>query len=107
MKRKYQIFISSTYLDLINERKYVGDAIADVGHISVGMELFPASTKEQWEMIQELIDTSDYYILIIGSRYGTIAPANGHEINRECSFTQKEYQYAFEKGIPIYTFFRD
>jgi hypothetical protein len=71
------------------------------------MELFPASTLKQWEMIKKLIDTSDYYILIIGLRYGTISPNYEDEVKKDISYTQKEYEYAFSKGIPIYTFFRD
>jgi Domain of unknown function (DUF4062) len=107
MNKKYQVFVSSTYLDLKDERKKVANAIFKSDHIPVGMELFPASTMKQWEMIKELIDTSDYYILIIGGRFGTIAPQLNSSDTREVSYTQKEYEYAFQKGIPIYTFFRE
>lgn len=107
MNKKYQVFVSSTFLDLQEERKKISEIIFDNGHIPVGMELFPASTLRQWEMIKEYIDTSDYYILIVGFRYGTITPRNlTEDDNREISYTQQEYEYAYKKGIPVYTFFQ-
>lgn len=61
MEKKYQIFISSTYKDLIEARSKVRDAILSMMHFPVGMEMFNAADEEQWEIIQETIDSSDYY----------------------------------------------
>jgi hypothetical protein len=47
MDRKYQIFLSSTYQDLRDEREQVIKAILEMGHIPVGMEMFSASDEEQ------------------------------------------------------------
>jgi len=58
---KYQIFISSTYDDLKNERAQVIKSILEMGHIPVGMEMFSAADDEQWKIIQRQIDESDYY----------------------------------------------
>lgn len=69
MEKKYQIFISSTYKDLIEARSKVRDAILSMMHFPVGMEMFNAADEEQWEIIQETIDSSDYYVLILGQRY--------------------------------------
>ena len=62
MEKKYQIFISSTYKDLIEARSKVRDAILSMMHFLVGMEMFNAADEEQWEIIQETIDSSDYYV---------------------------------------------
>ena len=72
MEKKYQIFISSTYKDLIEARSKVRDAILSMMHFPVGMEMFNAADEEQWEIIQETIDSSDYYVLILGQRYGSV-----------------------------------
>ena len=64
MEKKYQIFISSTYKDLIEARSKVRDAILSMMHFPVGMEMFNAADEEQWEIIQETIDSSDYYPFI-------------------------------------------
>ena len=36
------------------------------------MELFLAINDSQWNLIKELIDDCDYYILIVGGRYGSL-----------------------------------
>ena len=72
MNKKYQIFISSTYTDLIEERRKLQDTILSMSHFPVGMELFSAADEKQWSIIQKTIDTSDYYVLIIGNKYGTV-----------------------------------
>ncbi|MGL4392573.1 MAG: DUF4062 domain-containing protein, partial [Fusobacteriaceae bacterium] len=92
-KPKYQIFVSSTFIDLKEEREKVSFAISKLGYIPAGMELFNAG-KPQWETITESIDESDIYILILGGRYGSIYPGT------EISYTQREYEYAVEKNIP-------
>lgn len=104
MEKKYQIFISSTYTDLIEERKKVRDTILNMLHFPVGMEVFGAADEEQWEIIKDTIDSSDYYVLIIAHRYGTII-SEGPDAG--ISYTEKEYRYAKEKGIPILAFLMD
>jgi hypothetical protein len=41
------------------------------------MEMFSASGQRQWKTIKKAIDNSDYYILIIGERYGSISEGEG------------------------------
>ncbi|NQU53007.1 MAG: DUF4062 domain-containing protein [Bacteroidetes bacterium] len=97
MEKKYQFFISSTYVDLVEERKEVIQALLELDCIPVGMELFPAANEDQWTLIRELIDTCDYYLLIVGGRYGSLNSAG-------ISYTQMEYEYAIKKGIPVIAF---
>lgn len=104
MQKKYQIFISSTYEDLKVERQKVQDAILSMYHFPIGMEMFSAGDEEQWQTIQETIDSSDYYILLIGHRYGTTIEEGEYA---GLSYTQKEYRYAVSKNIPVIAFFID
>jgi hypothetical protein len=96
--KKYQIFISSTYQDLKDERRAIADAILEENHIPAGMEMFSASHKTQWEYISKIISECDYYILIIAGKYGSIYSESG------VSFTEQEYLYALEQNIPIMAF---
>jgi hypothetical protein len=97
MDKKYQVFVSSTYKDLSEERQEVIQALLELDCIPVGMELFPAADDDQWTLIKRLIDDCDYYILIVGGRYGSL--------NKEgLSYTQMEYEYALSKEIPIISF---
>ena len=97
MEKRYQVFISSTFADLEDERKGVMEAIIELDCSPAGMEMFPASNKEQFEYIKSVIDESDYYVIIVAGRYGSIADDG-------ISYTEKEFDYAKEKGIPILAF---
>lgn len=94
--KKYQIFISSTYKDLIDERQEVVQTILKLHHIPAGMELFNGGDS-QWETIKKWIDESDIYILILGGRYGSIDPKKG------LSYTELEYRYALQNKKPAFT----
>ena len=98
MDKKYQVFVSSTYEDLQEERKAVMESLLQMNCFPVGMEYFNASDESQWDVIKQLIDECDYYVLIIAGRYGSIEESTG------ISYTQKEYEYAVSKGIPVITF---
>lgn len=97
MEKKYQIFISSTYEDLKEARQETVQAVLDLDHFPVGMEYFPAANKTQWEYITNLIEQCDYYIVIVAGRYGS-QDENG------VSYTQKEFEYAVNKGVPTIAF---
>jgi Domain of unknown function (DUF4062) len=95
--RRYQVFVSSTYVDLAEERSAVFDALSKIECIPAGMEIFPAFDEEQLKYIKRVIDDSDYYVLIVGGRYGTVAKDG-------ISFTEKEYDYAVSREIPVLSF---
>lgn len=97
MEKKYQIFISSTYEDLKNEREQVIKAILEMGHIPVGMEMFSAADEEQWKIIQRQILESDYYVVVTANKYGTISPSG-------VSYTEMEFDFASENKIPVLGF---
>lgn len=97
-EKKYQVFISSTYADLIEERKKILDVLLMADCIPAGMEAFVAADTEQFEVIKKVIDLCDYYVLIIGKRYGSIHPETGK------SYTEMEYDYAIEHNIPVLVF---
>lgn len=95
-RKKLQVFVSSTFSDLIKERQAAVEAILTAGHIPAGMELFTAGDESQMEVIKQWIDESDVYLLILGGRYGSIEPKTGK------SYTQLEYEYAISKNKPFF-----
>lgn len=95
--RRHQVFVSSTYEDLREERHEVIQALLELDCIPAGMELFPATDDDQWSLIRRVIDECDYYILIVGGRYGSIGPQG-------ISYTEQEYRYALQSGKPIIAF---
>jgi hypothetical protein len=94
MDKRYQVFLSSTYTDLKEERQKVIQTLMEMDCIPSGMELFPAMDEEQFEFIKKVIDDCDYYLLIIGGRYGSVT-------SEGISYTEKEYDYAIEKGLKV------
>jgi hypothetical protein len=98
MKKKLQVFISSTYTDLLPERQAAVEAILRAGHIPAGMELFAAGDKSQMEIIKHWIDDSDVFLLILGGRYGSIEPESGK------SYVHIEYEYAVSRNKACFAY---
>ncbi|EOX4256060.1 DUF4062 domain-containing protein [Vibrio cholerae] len=96
MKKKLQVFVSSTYEDLKSDRQAAVSAILKSGHIPAGMELFTSGDKSQMDTIRRWIDESDVYMLILGGRYGSVEPIT------QVSYTELEYDYALEQGKPLF-----
>jgi Domain of unknown function (DUF4062) len=97
-QKRYQVFISSTYLDLLEERKAVIATLLQLDAFPAGMEMFPASDDDAWELIKGVISQSDYYLLVIGGKYGSV------DSSSNLSYTEMEYDYAVELGIPVMAF---
>lgn len=98
MSRRYQVFVSSTYTDLYEERSEAIQALLELDCMPAGMELFPASNEQQWSWIRRIIDEFDYYLVIVGGRYGSVHP------EKQISYTEMEYRYALDTGKPTLAF---
>ena len=94
MEKRYQVFVSSTFKDLEKERNLLTQTLLRKGCFPAGMELFPAIDEEQFEYIKQVIDDTDYYVIILGGIYGSLAPDGK-------SYTEKEYDYAVSKGKKV------
>jgi ribosomal protein L30E len=97
IEKKYQVFVSSTFIDLQEERQEVIKALLELDCFPSSMEFFPSTDDDQWTLIKQIIDDCDYYIVIIGGRYGSLS-------SEGISYTEKEYRYALETGKPIIGF---
>ena len=93
--KKYQVFVSATCDDLRDERQRLVEALLTAGCIPVGVDLCPRDAgAEQWNTIKALIDECDYYLILVGGRYGTLAPTG-------ISYTHREFIYAQTKRKPM------
>jgi len=95
--KKLQVFVSSTFTDLREERQAAVEAILSSGNIPAGMELFAAGDQSQMTVIKRWIDESDVYLLILGGRYGAIEPSSGK------SYTHLEFEYALETKKALFS----
>ncbi len=96
IRKKLQVFVSSTYEDMKEERQAAVSAILGAGHIPAGMELFAAGDTTQFETIRRWIDESDVFMLILGTRYGSIDPQT------KKSYIHLEYDYALQKSKALF-----
>lgn len=97
MEKRFQVFVSSTFKDLEDERQEVMHALLELDCMPAGMELFPAANETQWNLIKKVIDDCDYYVLILAGRYGSISPEG-------LSYTEMEYRYALSINKPTIAF---
>ncbi len=96
-------FISSTFIDLALERRAVADALKSQNVLVSALDVAPVSTNSSKDKILRGIDESDFVILILGERYGSVLPSmtGGSEI----SITEWEYRQALMRGKSVLVFF--
>jgi hypothetical protein len=93
-----KIFISSTIVDLPNERKAALKAVEKAGGFPLMSEFtIEAQSTDSLTACLEKVRESDLYVLILGGRYGW------QPDNKE-SITELEYQTALACKIPILVF---
>ncbi len=97
----YPVFISSTKKDLEDIRLNLEHTLMKTKFLPIGMENFTASNKSVWEVIASRIDAASFVVLIIGDRYGDF------DEESQKSYTQREYEYALEKNIPVLAFIKE
>jgi hypothetical protein len=98
VEKREQVFISSTFKDLVEERRAITQTLLEADCFPAGMELFPASDTQKWDLIKGVIDLCDYYVVIVGGRYGSV------DAEAELSYTEMEFDYAVSKKIPVMGF---
>lgn len=94
MDKRFQVFVSSTYEDLREERATVIKALLQLDCFPSGMELFPAADDDSLTLIKSMIDDCDYYLIILAGRYGSLERLSGK------SYTHLEYEHALAMGKP-------
>lgn len=97
-EKREQVFVSSTFKDLVDERAAVIQTLLEADCIPTGMEMFPASDSDKFDLIKRVIDLCDYYVVIIGGRYGSV------DTEKQLSYTEMEYDYAVETNKPVMAF---
>ncbi len=96
-----KVFLSSTYIDLIEYRKAAKDALERLGQQVGGMEIFGARDEEPKKVALKEIEKCQLVIGIYAHRYGSILDGD------ELSITEQEFLHAKEKGIPVFCFLVD
>ncbi|MCE7904981.1 MAG: DUF4062 domain-containing protein [Anaerolineae bacterium CFX3] len=93
-----KVFLSSTYLDLIEHRKATINALRTMGEEVEHMEIFGARDAEPTSAALAQLEKCDLVVGIYAHRYG--ATPDGSEI----SITEQEYNHAKTLGMPVLCF---
>ncbi len=96
-----KVFLSSTYVDLIEHRKAAHDALEQLGLHVIGMESFGARPEDSTRACLKEVKESDLFVGIYAHRYGYIPK------DSDVSITEQEFDYAKKLGKPIFGFIVD
>ena len=95
------IFVSSTYKDLAAYRAEVEKQLVGLEQAVKGMEYFGSSSDTPLDVCKNKLRECKLMILLMGVSYGSIEPSTGK------SYTELEYNYATELGIPVLAYAAD
>ncbi len=101
IQKKFQVFISSTFDDLKNERLAAIDAIVKEGHMPLALEHFPPQNASVNSVIKGCVSACQFYVIILGHRYGSKPK------DESCSYTELELNLAESKKLEILSFVLD
>ncbi|MEP7133316.1 MAG: DUF4062 domain-containing protein [Chloroflexota bacterium] len=93
-----KVFLSSTYIDLVEHRKAAHEALERLGQEVGRMEIFGARDGEATTIALDQLEKSDLIVGIYAYRYGFIP--EGADI----SITEQEYVHAKSKGKSVLCF---
>lgn len=99
VETRYQVFISSAFRDLVDERRAVVSALLELNCNPVGSDLYSIPAGEDWSPIRHLIEDCDYCLVVLGSNYRSLDLSALEAIERE-------YDFAVANGRPIMAFMR-
>lgn len=98
-------FVSSTFIDFKEERAAVANLLRLRGLNINALDVKPASNDSSRRQIVQGVRESDFVILLIGDRYGSIVPRMTS--SKQKSVTWWEYQVARRSGKHVIPFFKE
>src|SRR5262249_33457799 len=99
--RAFSVFISSTFVDLVEYREAVHTAIRQLRHHADDMIYWSADDRAAAAASAENVRAADLLILLVAHKYGS-SPSDDPR-----SFTHLEYDTARQADIPVLAFFVD
>jgi hypothetical protein len=94
-----RVFVSSTYLDLLDHRQAVSEAIRGLGLQADGMETWAADARDSTSYSTDRVKQADVFVLLLAHRYGWVPQG------AQYSVTELEYRAAREAKVPVLAFF--
>jgi sulfatase-modifying factor enzyme 1/uncharacterized protein DUF4062/NACHT domain-containing protein len=98
MTPAFKVFVSSTYIDNVDRREVVRDAIERAGMKPEGMEIWSASARPALAESLGRLRECQLFVCIVAHRYGHVPES------AERSITELEYDEAKRLGLPCFVF---
>ncbi len=103
LKRKYQVFISSTFTDLVEERQEAALGVVRTGHFPLALEYSGPVPAAKLDVIKNAIAACQFYVIILGHRYGSVGVGQ----RKGTSYVELELDDAESKHLKILAFVMD
>lgn len=100
VEKRFQVFISTTYPDMQAARQALMLPFMDLGLVPMSMDLHLEDSHSLMPVAQRLINDCDYFVILLGGRYGTLSPLG-------LSFPHREYIFAATKRKPVLALIHD
>ena len=101
-----KVYISSTYLDLVEHRAAVDRTLRRMGHDVIGMEQYVAEGSKPVDRCRADVRTADAYVIIVAWRYGYVPGSSSKPADKR-SITEIELEEAQLNGKPVLAFLLD
>jgi len=108
MASKVSVFVSSSIVDLIDERTFFKKSInKDLFDVFLS-EYEGSNHNTPFEICKNSIQKADFIILLLGRRYGHVpTKIDGTPYNGDISVTHLEYKIAKQNNIPMLIYIKD
>lgn len=100
VEKRYQVFISTTYPDMQTARQAMMLPLMDADMVPMSMDLHLEDSHSLMPVAQRMIDDCDYFVVLLGGRYGALSPLG-------LSFSHREYIFAATKRKPVLALIHD
>lgn len=101
-----KVYISSTYMDLVEHRAAVDRTLRRMGHDVIGMEQYVAEGSKPVDRCKADVRAADAYVIIVAWRYGHVPGRNAKPVDGR-SITEIELVEAQQSGKPVLAFLLD
>ena len=95
--KRHLVFLASNAEGLELERYEIERQLARLGMYNIGFACRDEGSGYDWNLSRQQIETADLFILLVGDKYGPMAPTG-------ISFLHREFVHARTAGKPILSF---
>ncbi len=98
--KRFLVYLASNHQGLDVERHEIVQLMASYGMVNVGLDCRDDLGPYNWDLVRELIETCDLFVLLLGDSYGPRLPTG-------ISFLHREFVHANSTNKPTLAFIKN